>query len=220
MRITFLYHSSFLVELESCTLLFDWYSGDFPEIDRSKPLYVFNSHHHGDHYSPEVFRLGMENTWYILGSCIRLSAKRKAAFAIDEDHVFRLGGGRALELGGLHIETLTSTDVAIGEAELVWNAARDRLNVSFPVTRLPEKNSKVNILVEGVQQFTYDDRKLVFHPLKQGEKGANFGVIVTGSRSLFAVDRASLGARWLELARALRMASCWLSVTVTVWPSG
>jgi len=113
MRITFLYHSSFLVELEACTLLFDWYSGDFPDIDRSKPLYVFNSHHHGDHYSPEVFRLGMENTWYILGSCIRLSAKRKAAFAIDEDHVFRLGGGRTLELGGLHIETLTSTDSGV-----------------------------------------------------------------------------------------------------------
>ena len=113
MRITFLYHSSFLVELETCTLLFDWYTGELPEVDRSKPLYVFNSHHHGDHYSPEIFRLGMEDTWYILGNCIRLSAKRKAAYAIDEDHVFRLGGGRTLELHGLHIETLTSTDSGV-----------------------------------------------------------------------------------------------------------
>ena len=113
MNITFVYHSCFLVELETCSLLFDWYGGDLPEIDRSKPLYVLNSHHHGDHYSPEIFTLGMENTWYILGSCIRLSAKRKAALGIDEERVFRLGGGKELELGGLHITTLTSTDSGV-----------------------------------------------------------------------------------------------------------
>ncbi len=50
MTVTFLYHSAFLVELETCTLLFDWYRGPVPDIDRSKPLYVFASHHHGDHY--------------------------------------------------------------------------------------------------------------------------------------------------------------------------
>lgn len=113
MNITFVYHSCFLVELETCSLLFDWYGGDLPEIDRSKPLYVLNSHHHGDHYSPEIFTLGMENTWYILGSCIHLSAKRKAALNIREEHLFRLGGGKELELGGLHITTLTSTDSGV-----------------------------------------------------------------------------------------------------------
>ena len=50
MKVTFLCHSCFLVELETCSLLFDWYTGPIPEIDRSKPLYVFASHHHGDHY--------------------------------------------------------------------------------------------------------------------------------------------------------------------------
>ena len=51
MKVTFIYHSAFLVELERCSLLFDWYGGDLPKIDRTKPLYVFASHHHGDHYS-------------------------------------------------------------------------------------------------------------------------------------------------------------------------
>ena len=49
MKVTFIYHSAFLVELERCSLLFDWYGGDLPKIDRTKPLYVFASHHHGDH---------------------------------------------------------------------------------------------------------------------------------------------------------------------------
>ena len=114
MNITFLYHSAFLVELERCFLLFDWYGGPPPVSDRSKPLYVFASHHHGDHYSPEIFSaLGMENTWYILGSCIRLSPRRKAALGIDDARVFRLGGGRELTLNDLQITTLTSTDAGV-----------------------------------------------------------------------------------------------------------
>lgn len=114
MKVTFLYHSAFLVELETCTLLFDWYGGSVPAYDRTRPLYVFNSHHHGDHYAPEIFRLlGMENVWYILGNSIRLSAKRKAALGIREEQVFRLGAGRSLTLGPLEISTLPSTDAGV-----------------------------------------------------------------------------------------------------------
>ncbi|MCF0123872.1 MAG: MBL fold metallo-hydrolase [Ruminiclostridium sp.] len=113
MNVTFVYHSCFLVELEHCSLLFDWYGGVLPELDRTKPLYVLNSHHHGDHYSPEIFSLGVENTWYILGNCIRLSAKRKAAMRIDDEHVLRLGGGKELTLGDLRITTLHSTDAGV-----------------------------------------------------------------------------------------------------------
>jgi hypothetical protein len=114
MKVTFLYHSSFLVELDTCTLLFDWYTGPIPDYDRSKPLYVFASHHHGDHYSPEIFSaFGMENVWYVLGSCIRFSAKRKATLGLQEDHVFRLGADRTLSLGPLTIQTLHSTDEGV-----------------------------------------------------------------------------------------------------------
>ena len=114
MNITFLYHSSFLVELSGCTLLLDWYGGPVPDYDRSKPLYVFTSHHHGDHYAPEIFaQLGMDNVWYVLANCIRLSAKRKAALGIDDSHVFRLAAGRHLSLGGLDIQTYRSTDAGV-----------------------------------------------------------------------------------------------------------
>jgi len=78
LTVTFLCHSAFLVELNDCYLLFDW-TGEtpLPDMDRSKPLYVFASHHHSDHYTPKIFSLGMVNVTYILASCIRLSAKRK-----------------------------------------------------------------------------------------------------------------------------------------------
>ena len=91
------------------------------------------------------------------------------------------------------ISCIAPSDIAVGEAELIWNDVRDRVNVSFPVTRLSERNSEVRILVEGVPQFTYENRKLSFSTLKQGEKGAGFGVAVTGRSSLFAVNSADLG---------------------------
>lgn len=114
MKITFLYHSAFLVELEHGSLLFDWYGGTVPDYDRTKPLYVFSSHHHGDHYSPEIFSLlGMDNVWYVLATCIRLSARRKQALGILEDHVFRVAAGQTLLLHDLKITTFRSTDAGV-----------------------------------------------------------------------------------------------------------
>ncbi len=54
MKVTFILHSGYFVELDSCCLLFDYWRGDIPQSD--KPLYVFASHHHEDHFSPEVFK--------------------------------------------------------------------------------------------------------------------------------------------------------------------
>ena len=55
MKVTFIKHSSYFVELHSCCLLFDYTEGAVPETE--KPLYVFASHSHGDHFSPAVFNL-------------------------------------------------------------------------------------------------------------------------------------------------------------------
>lgn len=90
------------------------------------------------------------------------------------------------------ISCIAPADVQIGPAELVWNAARDRVNVSFPVKRLPERSAEVGILVEGLPSYTYEKGKLSFSRLGEKEKGAVFRTMVTGSRSLFAVDSASL----------------------------
>ena len=45
MKVTFIYHSSYFVELDHCCLLFDYYQGNIPQVD--KPLYVSPSHPHG-----------------------------------------------------------------------------------------------------------------------------------------------------------------------------
>ena len=114
MKITFIAHSAFLVELNPCTLLFDW-TGEMPLplFDRNKPLYVFASHHHGDHYTPRIFALGMENVTYILASCIRLSAKRKAGLGIDDSCVHRLTAGVTVQIDDLTVRTVRSNDAGV-----------------------------------------------------------------------------------------------------------
>ena len=57
MRVTFLEHSGFLVELPSVTLLFDWWKGELPALRPGVPLLVFSSHRHEDHFKPEIFSL-------------------------------------------------------------------------------------------------------------------------------------------------------------------
>ena len=64
MHVTHLYHSGFLIELEACTLLFDWcptsqerLNADLALIRRDRKLYVFVSHAHSDHYLPSIWKL-------------------------------------------------------------------------------------------------------------------------------------------------------------------
>lgn len=55
MKVTYLYHSGFLIETNHCYYLFDYYRGQLPELSPVKPLLVFASHNHQDHYNPAIF---------------------------------------------------------------------------------------------------------------------------------------------------------------------
>lgn len=57
MEITYIYHSGFLVETAECYYLFDYYKGTLPPLHSEKPIFVFVSHSHEDHYAPAVFEL-------------------------------------------------------------------------------------------------------------------------------------------------------------------
>ena len=56
MKVTYIYHSSFAVELEKSMLIFDYYGkGDLPERPAGKQVYFLNSHSHPDHFSKTIF---------------------------------------------------------------------------------------------------------------------------------------------------------------------
>ena len=57
MKVTFIHHSSFLVESRSAMLLFDYYQGELPPLDGAKPLYILTSHKHADHYGKIIYSI-------------------------------------------------------------------------------------------------------------------------------------------------------------------
>lgn len=119
MRVTFLGHSGFLVELPSVTLLFDWWKGELPAPRPGVPLLVFASHRHEDHFKPEIFALdgGGREVRFLLGKDIRLSPRNRERWGVSDttaEKCVTLGGGRRLEpLPGVTVETLTSTDEGV-----------------------------------------------------------------------------------------------------------
>lgn len=72
MRITYIHHSSFLVEMEHAALLFDYFEGELPPLADDKPLVIFASHRHGDHFAPVIFQLaqGRKNVQFVLSDDI------------------------------------------------------------------------------------------------------------------------------------------------------
>ena len=51
MNIRYLKHSGVLIETKTARYLFDYIGGDIPRSE--KPLYIFVSHSHPDHYTKE-----------------------------------------------------------------------------------------------------------------------------------------------------------------------
>ena len=109
MNITYIHHSSFLVETERFYYLFDYEKGSLPAMDREKPIFVLSSHGHGDHYNPEVFSLlekaGMAEVRAILSDDIEAPAK---------ENVLSVAPGKEYDLAPrLKLTTFLSTDVGV-----------------------------------------------------------------------------------------------------------
>ena len=111
MNVTYIYHSSFLVETVSAYLLFDYFKGELPRMTPSKPIYVFASHRHEDHFSPAIFELSRQypEVRYILSSDIW---KKRVPADLLSDTVF-LSPGQRQQIGSLKVETLMSTDEGV-----------------------------------------------------------------------------------------------------------
>lgn len=73
-KLTYIEHSGFLCETDGQYLLFDYFKGEIPPMPGTKPIFVFASHAHYDHFSEEVFRLseqyGRQRVQYVLSSDI------------------------------------------------------------------------------------------------------------------------------------------------------
>lgn len=110
MKITYIYHSCFLVETAGCYYLFDYYTGCLPELKADKPILVFASHRHEDHYNPDIFTMlsdgGMQKVYAVLPNDIPV--KR---YPRTDAEVIKVYHSRKYTLPcETDLETLLSTD--------------------------------------------------------------------------------------------------------------
>lgn len=115
MRVTYIKHSGFLAEWEDIACLFDWAEGELPAVEPEKRLYVFVSHAHADHFTPELFHRCRDfpHRTFFLSDDIQSGPEGE-----DGSRVIRLppdmrriisGGAR----GPLAVTTLNSTDCGV-----------------------------------------------------------------------------------------------------------
>ena len=137
MRITFIHHSSFCVEVKDKVFIFDYFRGNripefafqgrVPEFGADKHIYVFASHQHRDHFDPEIltWREKYPNIQYIFPKEIKFSDNYLIRKGIDPSvkeqiHYIRPDSGLCLD--SVKVEALLSTDS--GVAFLVEYAGR------------------------------------------------------------------------------------------------
>lgn len=141
MTVTFIAHSAFLVEWDRFYTLFDYvyhedYTAPLPPLDPAKPLLVFASHAHEDHFDGRVFGLLEQYplTQFYLSHDIRMAERYRKRMGISDEAFARCTRLRADEVlltsaGGeeLSIRTVRSTDIGCAyllcsEGKLVYHA--------------------------------------------------------------------------------------------------
>ena len=116
-HITFLGHSGFFVETEGFCLLFDWSQGELPPLP-AKPLLVFASHRHQDHFLPRIFTLddAVRNVTFFLGSDLQLTDSRRQRWNVSDEtcrHCRVMQGGDVIDFPGVTVKALPSTDEGV-----------------------------------------------------------------------------------------------------------
>ena len=110
MKITYIGHSGFMVELEQTWMLFDYYKGEIPALPKGKRGFVFASHRHSDHFNPEIFRLAESGgVTFILSSDIW---KKRIPEYVKEQSV-HLKPNTEFSAEGIRVHTLRSTDEGV-----------------------------------------------------------------------------------------------------------
>lgn len=119
MKVTYIEHSGFYIELKQHNLLFDYFQGHIPNCEnKEKPILVFVSHKHHDHFNLEIFNLACEhpNIQFFISKDARMNTeymKRKNIPKEAFDKIRYVGKNEIIKYEDIQIETLTSTDQGV-----------------------------------------------------------------------------------------------------------
>lgn len=126
MKLTYVYHSCFVLEFEKEVLIFDYFMGALPEFDKTKKVYFFASHKHQDHFTLDIFKFAeiYPDVTYVLANDIRISEKYLQQNGYPKEIKEKIVSVRKHEekkIDNLQVETLRSNDAGVAFIVTVEN---------------------------------------------------------------------------------------------------
>ncbi len=180
MKIIYIAHSGFLLDTGNAYFLFDYYKGMLPAIDKDKPLVVFVSHKHQDHFTPQIFSLAdtHPNTLFILAKGVPYKhlalkfSRQMAMHGLDKIFPLKRDISETVTLSNrkeLVIKTLRSTDDGVAfllfyEGKRYYHAGDLNLWILNSNTESENKNMEKRFLTE-MEKLKNMDIDIAFVPL-------------------------------------------------------
>lgn len=174
MRITYIHHSSFLVETDSCYYLFDYEKGCLPQMEVTKPIFVLSSHGHHDHYNLEIFSMldvyGMQTIYAILSEDIEIPKNVK---------VLQVSSGKEYSLClGQKLTTFQSTDLGVAfliedHGEIIYHAGDlndwvwEEESIFYNEQMTIDYRKQINLLSEKLNRRKIDVAFVVLDPRQE-----------------------------------------------------
>ena len=123
MKVTYMGHSGFLLEMDRVYCLFDYYKGEFPTWDAGKKMAVFVSHAHYDHFGKAIFSLRE----VFSDICFVMSSDIPETEYEDEGDVICASPNESFDVFGMQVRTLRSNDQGVAyllhsEGKTVYHA--------------------------------------------------------------------------------------------------
>lgn len=116
MKIHFIKHSCFAIEMLSATLIFDYSRGELPDFNRELPVYVFISHAHNDHFNPQIVNELQDypDVTFVISSDIPEADRRvmKEQALGDRESIY-IDADKSVVFPELTVRTLKSTDEGV-----------------------------------------------------------------------------------------------------------
>lgn len=128
LTLTYIYHDGFLLQTPQANIIFDYWKDPeqaeprfLQQLDPHKPLYVLVTHHHKDHYNPEIFQWAgkFQKIHYVLSRDTFRAARHffspaslyRGLKRIDPGLVSDLAPGDVFDDGTVRIRAFGSTDI-------------------------------------------------------------------------------------------------------------
>ena len=215
MRAVYIDHSGFFIEGEEHCLLFDYYRGELPEVPKGKHLTVFASHHHPDHYDPEIFRYGERTpgTRYLLGCDITLNARNREKMGITDDifaRCFRMHKDDVISENGVTVRVIRSTDMGVAfcvemEGKRIYHAGDHNLWIWHEDENFDKaQRERFYSEIDKLRGLGFDAAFLPLDPRLEGEYWRGFDAFarLLGPKKMFPmhmIDNYDIIRRFKEM---------------------